>query len=392
MTMIDKLITRIHTIINSHYKTRCGPSLERFLYYLSKIYEIAVLSRNTLFKLKILKSRSLPCFVISIGNIVAGGTGKTPMTIYIANYLVSLGYKVAIVTRGYKGKFEHKGGIVCDGNKILCTPIEAGDEPYMMAKLLKLPLIAGKNRFKAGMIALKKFSPDIIILDDAFQHIALKRDLNLLLLDARNPFGNNYLLPRGTLREPLSSIGRSDAVIYTHSSSNSSQSIHIDNNNIIPGKMPLFTSDHIPYINKIVPENYFSLPETKSKENISSYIQGKEVLLFSGIANNLNVETSCEKMGFIINRHIKFSDHYQYTKKDIDKIKEIFNQTKIDFIVTTLKDYTKTSDFFSAEYPVIVLDVNIHFNGHNRQNFELFLKNRLKQQSLSCDGGIIWKK
>ncbi len=392
MTIIDKLIIRIHTVINSHYKTMRGPSFERFLYYLSKIYKIAVLFRNTLYRLKIKKSRGLPCFVISIGNIVAGGTGKTPMTIYLANYLISLGYKVAIVTRGYKGKFEHTEGIVCDGNKIICTPLEAGDEPYMMAKLLKLPLIAGKNRFKAGMIALEKFSLDIIILDDAFQHISLKRDLNLLLLDARNPFGNNYLLPRGTLREPLSSIERSDAVIYTHSNLNSAQNIHIDNNNIIPGEKPVFMSDHIPYINKIVPENHFSLSETKSEEDISSYIQGKKVLLFSGIANNSNLKKSCENMGFIINRHIKFSDHYHYTKSDIDKIKELFNHTKIDFIVTTLKDHTKTAVFFSADYPVIVLDVNIHFNGHNRQNFELFLKNRLKQQSLSCDGGIIWKK
>ncbi len=388
--MIDKLIILIHNIINSHYKTRRGLSLERFLYYLSKIYKIAVLSRNFLFKFKIFQSRSLPCFVISIGNIVAGGTGKTPMTIFLANYLISLGYKVAIVTRGYKGTFEHKGGIVCDGDKTLCTPQEAGDEPFMMAKLLKLPLIVGKNRFKAGMTAIKEFSPDIIILDDAFQHIALKRDLNLLLLDTNNPFGNNYLLPRGTLREPLSSIRRSNAVIYTHSSSNTLPNIHIDN--IIPGHIPVFTSDHMSYINKVVPENYFALSASKTRKDISSYIQGKQILLFSGIANNSNLKKSCEQMGFIINQHIKFTDHYQYTKKDIDQIKTLFNQANMDFIVTTLKDYTKTSDFFSAEYPVIVLDVNIQFNGQNRQNFELFLKNRLKQQTLSSNGGIIWKK
>ncbi|MCP4670090.1 MAG: tetraacyldisaccharide 4'-kinase, partial [Desulfobacula sp.] len=295
--MIDKLTIRINAIINSNDKTRCGPSLERFLYYLSQIYKIAVLFRHALFKFKIFKSRNLPCFVISIGNLVAGGTGKTPMTIYLARFLTSLGYKIAVVTRGYKGKFEHKGGIVCDGDKILCTQKEAGDEPYMMAHLLKLPLIAGKNRFNAGMTALEKFSPDIIILDDAFQHIALKRDLNLLLLDAKNPLGNHHLLPRGTLREPPSSIERSDAVIYTRSSSNTSKNRHIDNINGILGNTPCFTSDHIPYINKVIPENSFLLSKESTREEISSYVQGKQILLFSGIANNANLKKSCEKMG-----------------------------------------------------------------------------------------------
>ncbi len=163
ITIFNKLIIKVNTIINSQYKSKQSLSLEHFLYYLSRIYEIAVLSRSYLFKIGILKSRELPCFVISIGNIVAGGTGKTPMTIFLANYLISHGYKVAIVTRGYKGEFEHKGGIVCDAKKILCTPQEAGDESYMMAQLLKLPLITGKNRFKSCITAIKKFSCDIII-------------------------------------------------------------------------------------------------------------------------------------------------------------------------------------------------------------------------------------
>ncbi|MCP4670513.1 MAG: tetraacyldisaccharide 4'-kinase, partial [Desulfobacula sp.] len=180
--------------------------------------------------------------------------------------------------------------------------------------------------------------------------------------------------------------------IYTRSSSNTSKNRHSDDINGILGNTPCFTSDHIPYISKVIPENSFLLSKESSREEISSYVQGKQILLFSGIANNANLKKSCEKMGFIINRHIKFMDHHQYTKKDIDRVKNLFNETKIDFIVTTLKDYTKTSDFFSAQYPVMVLDVNIEFNKQNRQNFELFLKNRLKQQTLSCNGGIIWKK
>ncbi len=378
--IIQKMIIRVKTIINSKYKTKQSLSLERFLYYLSKIYKIVVLSRSYLYKTGILKSRELPCFVISIGNIVAGGTGKTPMTIFLAKYLISLGYKVAIVTRGYKGEFEHKGGIVCDGEKNLCTPQEAGDESYMMAQLLKLPLLAGKNRLQSCKTAIKKFSCDIIILDDAFQHMALKRDLNLLLIDSKNPFGNRYLLPRGPLREPCSTaLQRCDAIIYTHSSSN----IPKDTTDVIFKNITTFKSTHISYINKQVSKKDI-LPSSKSQTTCDSNLKGKQILLFSGIAKNSNFKNSCENMGFTIKKQLEFDDHYEYTKKDIDRIKTTFKLEKVDFIVTTLKDYVKVSDCFSAKYPVMVLDVNIHFNTENRQNFEIFIKNRLKHKSLSC--------
>ena len=166
----------------------------------SKVYGGAVKLRRTFYKKSVFKSKKLSRPVISIGNITAGGTGKTPMTIYVANVINALGYNVAVVSRGYKGKAETKGGIVSDGETLLMTPEISGDEPYMMAAKLKdVPVIVGKNRFKAGRLAIGKFAPDIILLDDGFQHLKLERGLDLVLLDCRKPLGNGHLLPRGMM-------------------------------------------------------------------------------------------------------------------------------------------------------------------------------------------------
>ena len=374
--MIDKLVTKIQYIMKTSQESRRGLSFERLLYSLSKIYENGIQFRNNLYKTGILKSRKLPCFVISIGNISAGGTGKTPMTIYLSKYLTALGYKVAVVTRGYKGKLEHKGGVVSDGNKILCSPEEAGDEPYMMAQVLKLPVIAGKKRFESGMTAIEKFSPDIIVLDDAFQHIALKRNLNLLLLDAKTPLGNGYMLPRGILREPKASIQRSDAVIFTRSDQN--PDIAFDLIDIGLPDIPVFKTVHTPYISRIATKAKNAQP-IATQPDMVSHFKGKRVFLFSGIANNSDFKNSCEKIGLIIRPHIEFPDHYRYKQHDIDKITNLFNQSDAEYIVTTQKDYIKIADNFPYDYPLVVLGVQIEFDHNNKTAFERFIKEKMKK-------------
>lgn len=210
-----KVVKRVEAAMAAPLGTSAVFSCTALLSLLSKLYGLAVTIRLSLYRLGILKSRTLPCFVLSIGNITAGGTGKTPMTLYAARLVKKLGYTAAVVSRGYKGAFEEKGGIVSTGKKIVATADQAGDEPYMLATTLNIPVVVGKNRYKAAMTAVEEFHPDVVILDDAFQHLAVKRDLNLLLLDCTSPFGNNALLPRGPLREPLSALNRSDAVVLT---------------------------------------------------------------------------------------------------------------------------------------------------------------------------------
>ena len=162
MASIKKKIKRI---MKSREKTRLF-SLGALLFVFSMFYGGAVKLRGILFRKGVLRSKRLPCMVVSIGNLTLGGTGKTPMTIYLAKLIQSLGYKIAVISRGYKGKSERTGGIVSDGQATLMGPDKAGDEPVMMAAGLKnIPVIVGKNRYEAGMLAVKKFKPDILVLD-----------------------------------------------------------------------------------------------------------------------------------------------------------------------------------------------------------------------------------
>ncbi len=193
-------------------------ALNLLLMLLSKAYGAGVLLRRDGYASGFLKAKKLPCTVISIGNLTTGGTGKTPMTIYVAERVRRLGYRVAVISRGYKGTAEKSGGIVSDGSAIRMDPVTAGDEPFLLAASLKdIPVLVGHDRYQSGMHAINRFQTEVVILDDAFQHLALFRDLNLLLLDSSLPFGNGHLLPRGTLREPTSALRFSDALVMTRS-------------------------------------------------------------------------------------------------------------------------------------------------------------------------------
>lgn len=374
--MMDKLTASVQDIMKSRRESRPGPSFERFLFNLSKLHEKGLQFRYRLYKKRILKSRTLPCFVISIGNITAGGTGKTPMTIYLSQYLAELGYRVAIVTRGYKGKLEHKGGIVSDGRTIFHGPQVAGDEPYMMAQMVKCPVIAGKDRFKSGMIAIEKFSADIIVLDDAFQHLSLKRDLNIVLLDSEKPLGNTYLLPRGSLRETAASLHRSDAIIRTRSDGKTSPKE--DLTNIFQKDIPIFKSSHVPYVCRFSTkkENDHFI---ESQSKILNQIKGKRAFLFSGIANNPAFKSSCEKIGLMVLGHIEFPDHHRYVRHDIEGITKAFKEKKADYIVTTLKDNIKIASDFPPTLPLVVLDVRIKFGSETKTAFELFINKKLSR-------------
>ncbi|HDL07382.1 MAG TPA: tetraacyldisaccharide 4'-kinase, partial [Desulfobacteraceae bacterium] len=197
---MNKIKKKIETYMTDKGKRQIF-SFGTILFVLSLIYGSIIRLRRIFYEKKILLPKKLPCKTISIGNLTVGGTGKTPMTIHVAHLVEKLGYKTAVISRGYKGKAEKNGGIVSDGRTIFMGQDEAGDEPFMMAtKLKKVPVIVGQNRFEMGMLALKEFKPDVIIFDDAFQHLRLTRDIDLVLIDSIDPFGNKHLLPRGILR------------------------------------------------------------------------------------------------------------------------------------------------------------------------------------------------
>ncbi len=321
-------------------KSRFNP-FHALLYLLSGIYGAALRGRRFLYRRQLLKTSRLPCRVVSIGNITVGGTGKTPMTIYVARLAQQLGYKVAVISRGYKGGAEKKGGIVSDGETIRMTPETAGDEPYLLAQSLKgIPVLVGRNRFASGMRAIQMFGIDVAVLDDAFQHIGLKRDIDLVLLDGRRPLGNAHLLPRGTLREPADALLRCDAVILTRSPKEKTATAETIRKMVF--RQPVFSSCHVPMIARVVG------PKAAAGQMAPSAFAPDElkplrVFAFCGLADNLNFKDSLTEMGSQLAGFSGFPDHHFYTDNDLAAILQAARQSGAEIMATTEKDFTKVS-------------------------------------------------
>jgi tetraacyldisaccharide 4'-kinase len=339
-------------------------SIATVLHVLSILYGGVMAIRARLYKAGLLPSRQLPCRVVSIGNITAGGTGKTPMTIYVAQTIRDLGYRVAVISRGYKGRLEHSGGVVSDGRTVFHGPDDVGDEPYLMAtSLIGIPVVVGGDRYQAGMLAVRRFAPDVIVLDDAFQHLRLKRDLDLVLLDHQAPLGNGYLLPRGRLREPVSALRRADALVFTRSKEMVVSDYFLS---LLPiNEKHIFYTAHTPTLitSNSEKDNMF-LKDTKD----ISDLQGKTAVAFSGLADNEQFFDTLEKVGCKILHKYQFNDHHSYNPAEIDGIVKTASRLGTDLLITTLKDAVKISSFKWLPN-LIVIDVTIRLlDGDDRFN------------------------
>lgn len=281
------------------------------------------------------KPKRVPPFVISIGNLTTGGCGKTEMVLKIAKMLSTR--KVCILSRGYKGRYENKAILVQPDME----PEDVGDEPLMLSKRIDVPIIVGKNRVKNAIFAYKNLGIDTIILDDGFQHRRIFRNLDILLINGNNPFGNYHLLPYGILREPLSSIKRADIIVITKGK----------NKDIV---------EEIRKFNKTSPifEGYYK-PEGFLDDNENtyplSYVSKKRVLAISGIQDPETFEKSLVELECNI-FPLRFPDHHFYSSSDIERIK---NKAKeFDIIVSTLKDKEKLKGRLKSLFLVVSFSIN----------------------------------
>ncbi|RUM32320.1 MAG: tetraacyldisaccharide 4'-kinase, partial [Aquifex sp.] len=257
---------------------------------LSLLYGKIINLRNSLYDRGILKVKKLPVPVISVGNISAGGSGKTSFVIHLANLLKDK--KVCILSRGYKRK--SKGTlIVSEYGNVKATWEEAGDEPYLMAKILPhVSVVVSEDRYKGGVLALEKLSPEVIILDDGFQHRKLHRDLNILLLKKKDL--SDKLLPAGNLREPLREIRRADIIVLTYQ--------EVNPFDFFTGK-PTF---------KMFRE-FCCLLNSSFEEIPLDFLKDKEVIAFSGLGDNEQFEKILKKLGIKVKKFIPFKDHHDYS-------------------------------------------------------------------------------
>jgi tetraacyldisaccharide 4'-kinase len=370
MTFFRKSIEAIMT-----GKTDPPLTVNILLTLLSNIYGACVQLRRTGYTAGFLKSKTLPCTVISIGNLTTGGTGKTPMTIYTAERVQKLGYRVAVISRGYKGAAEKRGGIVSDGSTILMEPDTAGDEPFLLAASLKgIPVLVGHNRYRSGMLTVTKFQTEVVILDDAFQHLALFRDLNLLLLDKTRPFGNGHLIPRGTLRESASAIDFSDAMILTRSS----RPFYAPTEPWTTGR-PVFFAVHEPFFSA-----RFSAGETLEFQvdeplTDDDWFIGKRFFAFSGIADNFDFQKTLRKMGVNVCGVKGFSDHHTYLSEDIQAIIKAAGNAGASALVTTEKDLARLHGRF--QFPMECMVVGIRISISDSMAFDRLIQNRISLSS-----------
>ena len=364
----------------------------RFLFIpLRWLYTAGIQIRNILYTRGVFKARRLPCRVISVGNIVVGGTGKTPAVIAIAKHLQREGIRVAILLRGYRRSVREKVTIVSDGEKVCASAMESGDEAYMMAKHLSgVPIIVGKCRYRAGQIALEHFSVDVLLLDDGFQHRQLARDVDILTIPTTHPFGSpEKLLPAGTLREPPSALQRADLILLTHADTPGiSTQIKKNMKSLAPNALilesvhqpthlypliigspaaretvsPQFSAKRFSFNARKHPSKNLLLQPITIPPITDYYdvkeLTGKRVLAVCGIGNPDAFVATLMRCSVASVELLAFPDHHVYTEIDKQQIDTAFQKAGADWIVTTQKDEHKLARFVDTwELPIVVLAV-----------------------------------
>ena len=287
------------------------------------------------YKFGIRKQFRLPCPVVSIGNLTVGGTGKTPMTLRLCELLTARGLKVVVLNRGYKGDNEYGVAIVSDGKRILLTPEQAGDEATMLAGMLKgIPVIVGKDRRVSGTLAVKEFQPDLILLDDGMQFYQLHRDFEITLLLSEMPFDNGWPFPRGKMREPMTHLRRSSAVVLTQTdrvTPDSIAALKLRVNKLAPGK-PIFEATFKP--TELVP-----LAGNDQKE--LEWLRGRKIGAFCALGNPEGFQGQLTELGAEVVHWHAFPDHHNLTMGELQQFLEQAASVGAEAVIVTDKDGVK---------------------------------------------------
>ncbi len=346
-----------------------GPVLGPTLAGLSRAHRLVLRLRDAGYQRGVFRVDWAACPVMAIGNIAAGGTGKSPMAVWAAQTLLRQGMRPAVLSRGYKSEREARGGVVTDGRRLLMSAGEAGDEPFMMAMALSgVPVLVGRNRCRSARLAVDRFDPDVLILDDAMQHRRFGRDADIVLLDARNPFGNGYLLPRGRLREPPSALGRASAIVFTR----------LDDDARAPAlaewghrfRVPVFFCRHRIRLYRVFPDA--GRPYRLSPEPAGA-LEGKRVVAFSGIADNPAFFAAVRELGAETEAAFPFPDHHPYTPDDCEAMTSLVRREAMDGAITTEKDLGRLGRNPFSGFPLWVAGVEIDFGADAAAMARFFL-------------------
>ena len=336
------------------------------LFVLSKVYLAAIEIHRWLINVRILRDKTLGVQVIAVGNLTVGGTGKTPVVEKFARVLQNEGRKVAILSRGYRSKpvplhrrlldklllreDQTPPRVVSDGHSLLLDSEMAGDEPYMLASNLRdVVVLVDKDRVKSGRYAIQKYGCDTLLLDDGFQYWRLRgRRHDVVLIDRQQPFGNEHLLPRGTLREPHSHLARAQTIFITKSDGQTA-ALRQRIAQLNPAAAIIECVHHPVYF-----EDVF----TGERRGLD-LLAGKKVASLSGIAQPQSFELSLVKLGGELVYSKRFADHHRFTQQEILNAINRAKKRQAEIIVATQKDAVRFPKIDRRDVPFYFMRVEI---------------------------------
>ncbi len=328
-------------------------------------FGLVVRLRLLLFRRRIKTVHYLGTFVVSVGNITAGGTGKTPVVELLSRTLAERGRKCAILTRGYKSEdleepqewrdaagrpVRHLPKIASDGTTRYLGPLYAGDEPFMLARNLDgVAVLVDKDRVKSGIFAIEQLGCNTLILDDGMQYLKLRHELDIVLVDCGFPFGTGALLPRGTMREPRSSLARASYIILTKSGGKPQDEL-IATIRRYNALADIIVTNHAPaYL-----ENIFT-----GERRPLDFLEGKYVACISGIARPESFECLVEGLGAHVEIRRRYPDHHWFDQAELEAFVERCADRAMDMIVTTEKDAVRFLKPGEMDVPIYFLRIRI---------------------------------
>ena len=318
---------------------------------LSAIYSVVTRARMTGYRRGWFSVAKLSAPVISIGNLTTGGTGKTPLVEWVCIAVVrETGKRACVLTRGYGRANPQSQVVVSDGNKLLASEREAGDEPYLLAKNLLgiAAVVSNPDRAAAGKWASKNLGSEVFVLDDGFQHLRLSRDLDIVTIDATNPWGGGSLLPYGRLREPRAGLSRADCIVITRTEQVEDLVSLSESVQRLAGAIPVFTS-------RMTTSGIRRL-NGESVDNES--LLGQPVAAFCGVGNPESFFKQLRQEGYEPVFTRAFADHHDYNQADLNRLTKEAKDHGASGLITTAKDALKLASL-EIELPCYVLEIKI---------------------------------
>jgi len=329
----------------------------------SPLYGLAMKLRENFYLKGLFRQNILPVPVISIGNLVLGGTGKTPTTIYIAKLLRAAGYRPAVVSRGYGGRMKNRVNVVSNGDRALLSAEDGGDEPVQIARNLSgVPVLTGGKRIYPCWYAIREFGVNCILLDDGFQHMAVARDLDIVLFDCTSLAGNSRIFPGGPLREPVAALQRCDAFLLTGEN---------EGNRVGANHFKALLLDKFPDKKQYISVSNLSFIDNERGDVVYPSGQG---FAFCGIANPERFHTGLKDAGVGLVDFLSLDDHVYYDQSLIDSVVKKAKVAGADFLITTEKDWVKVQPF-SVRLPLIITKLEQSV----APEFGSFILSKLKQ-------------